>query len=639
MAQLQRNQRLPYTPRNLTQRTPEQSYGRKSNASSVRNNESMSKIRNQQQVNQVRPQVNANRNQQRRPSPRSNNDPLPSQPTPPFHQNTHEKAVLNDKTHAHFTEQHPQQQKKFDQQRNTKEMEQFHHNYNPNALFPPQSGILYRENDMRYDPLTGQLINREYNGNNDIVDNHGNTKQRQQQTINMNTKTNPQQQNEQRVLVVKSQNVTKHDENVSFCTNPGPLNRQNPLIFHRICTGNQRKPDLQIHGVGNQPESRIAVVGIRSPGSAGSGRKTSTYKDESVVMRFGDDELPLGSTVNNRLPVFARFPFEVSFLPQSMETNVEDHIHKLRLRLIDSVTIIETYRLSYNDEFMANNLSIEEELEIRRIHKAIDKQQRSQMNIHNFIRNNPNLKEVLKSRIDFYNRFHSDSNTIYDDGTYPQLSYSKLPPIASNQHDPESMTKHTTTKTIPSSNLLEKSEHTIRLPSDIYLTSRSLGEKEQNKQNPKENREKLNLSNTGSYTSVDLGADGSESETQMPGERYSFPTPVNTNHPTPVNTNHPTPVNTNHQPSNQSFHSQLTHRNPPRETNSALILKIRLQEIIVALHRVYLEPDGPIYVALLKSIHSPLYEALTISSPKYDEAINNIAEALKNVITKIIDFM
>ncbi|CAF0732903.1 unnamed protein product, partial [Didymodactylos carnosus] len=50
-------------------------------------------------------------------------------------------------------------------------------------------------------------------------------------------------------------------------------------------------------------------------------------------------------------------------------------------------------------------------------------------------------------------------------------------------------------------------------------------------------------------------------------------------------------------------------------------------------------PDGPIYVALLKSIHSPLYEALTTSSTKYDEAIKLICEALKNVISKIVDFM
>lgn len=62
---------------------------------------------------------------------------------------------------------------------------------------------------------------------------------------------------------------------------------------------------------------------------------------------------------------------------------------------------------------------------------------------------------------------------------------------------------------------------------------------------------------------------------------------------------------------------------------------------MVALHRVYLEPDGPIYNALIQAITSPveLRDALNTSSPQYSEAINVIGEALKNVITRIVDFM
>ncbi|CAF1901155.1 unnamed protein product [Rotaria magnacalcarata] len=81
--------------------------------------------------------------------------------------------------------------------------------------------------------------------------------------------------------------------------------------------------------------------------------------------------------------------------------------------------------------------------------------------------------------------------------------------------------------------------------------------------------------------------------------------------------------------------------NRPTQTLSATIHKIRVQEIMVALHRVYLEPDGPIYFALIQTISSPieLKDALNASSKHYLGAINLIGQVLKNVISKIVDFM
>jgi hypothetical protein len=62
---------------------------------------------------------------------------------------------------------------------------------------------------------------------------------------------------------------------------------------------------------------------------------------------------------------------------------------------------------------------------------------------------------------------------------------------------------------------------------------------------------------------------------------------------------------------------------------------------MVALHRVYLEPDGPIYNALIQTITNSveLKDALNSSSEYYSEAINVIGQALKNVISRIVDFM
>lgn len=62
---------------------------------------------------------------------------------------------------------------------------------------------------------------------------------------------------------------------------------------------------------------------------------------------------------------------------------------------------------------------------------------------------------------------------------------------------------------------------------------------------------------------------------------------------------------------------------------------------MVALHRVYLEPDGPIYNALIQTISNSieLKDALNLHSKSYVEAIRVIGEALKNIISRIVDFM
>jgi hypothetical protein len=62
---------------------------------------------------------------------------------------------------------------------------------------------------------------------------------------------------------------------------------------------------------------------------------------------------------------------------------------------------------------------------------------------------------------------------------------------------------------------------------------------------------------------------------------------------------------------------------------------------MVALHRVYLEPDGPIYNALIQAITSSaeLKDALNPSAKYHAQAIDVIGEALKNVISRIVDFM
>jgi len=74
---------------------------------------------------------------------------------------------------------------------------------------------------------------------------------------------------------------------------------------------------------------------------------------------------------------------------------------------------------------------------------------------------------------------------------------------------------------------------------------------------------------------------------------------------------------------------------------SVVIHKIRLQEIIVGLHRVYLEPDGPIFNALIRSISQPipLEHALDPSSQNYHDAAKIIGIAVKNIMSKLLDFM
>ncbi|CAM4878265.1 unnamed protein product [Rotaria socialis] len=82
-------------------------------------------------------------------------------------------------------------------------------------------------------------------------------------------------------------------------------------------------------------------------------------------------------------------------------------------------------------------------------------------------------------------------------------------------------------------------------------------------------------------------------------------------------------------------------KNHSSQPPNALIHKIRLQEIIVALHRVYLEPEGAIHSALFHAINNPisLDNALNRSTKTYSDAIGIIGTTLKTVISKITEFM
>ena len=62
---------------------------------------------------------------------------------------------------------------------------------------------------------------------------------------------------------------------------------------------------------------------------------------------------------------------------------------------------------------------------------------------------------------------------------------------------------------------------------------------------------------------------------------------------------------------------------------------------MVAVHRVYLEPDGPICKALLHAVTSTvqLKDALSMSSRNYAQAIEVIGEALTGIISKIVKFL
>lgn len=56
---------------------------------------------------------------------------------------------------------------------------------------------------------------------------------------------------------------------------------------------------------------------------------------------------------------------------------------------------------------------------------------------------------------------------------------------------------------------------------------------------------------------------------------------------------------------------------------------------------MYLEPDGPIFNALIEAITHPisLQHALNSSSRNYSEAIETIGNAMKDIVSKITQFM
>ena len=78
-----------------------------------------------------------------------------------------------------------------------------------------------------------------------------------------------------------------------------------------------------------------------------------------------------------------------------------------------------------------------------------------------------------------------------------------------------------------------------------------------------------------------------------------------------------------------------------KSSPGASIHKIRLQEMIVALHRHYLEPDGPMFNAITQAVSGPisLDNALNKTSKNYPQAIKIIGDTLKTIVSKTIEFI
>ncbi|CAF0753356.1 unnamed protein product [Rotaria sp. Silwood1] len=279
-----------------------------------------------------------------------------------------------------------------------------------------------------------------------------------------------------------------------------------------------------------------------------------------------------------------------------------------------------------------------------------------------FIRANSNsLNQRLRSGVDYYNRIQPDLDDLSSNNMIRTNSYSKLPPISPGiDSNRLSRTQNLSNSALYQAkhnsqghrnyqqrlNFPDHTEHLIELPSDIFLSSR-----------------------TESDVSVDSEVDQSDgennssivnhqhSQNKQKSAKKSAKKSANGHHGFFTEGNPPQ----QQELKKNKFHRRLFQKaaigilfinilkhgaaksrlNRPSQTLSATIHKIRLQEIMVALHRVYLEPDGPIYTALIQAVSSSieLKDALDTSSKYYSEAINVIGQALKNVISKIVDFM
>lgn len=109
--------------------------------------------------------------------------------------------------------------------------------------------------------------------------------------------------------------------------------------------------------------------------------------------------------------------------------------------------------------------------------------------------------------------------------------------------------------------------------------------------------------------------------------------------------------------------SRLNADQNQNRTGSAAIFRIRLFEIMTALHRVYLEvnlkllsnfiimyykfflfsiqPEGPIYTSLMEFIKNPndMTVLFNPSNPIYESCVNATCQSLEEIVTHITEFM
>lgn len=255
--------------------------------------------------------------------------------------------------------------------------------------------------------------------------------------------------------------------------------------------------------------------------------------------------------------------------------------------------------------------------------------------------NQAGFHQMLRSRIEYYTRLQNDLDTTEADDIFRANSYAKLPPIVSasnsNRFPPE---------------------HLIELPSDIFLASRAdaILSSSRSRKAPRRTFSKESHSN---YLSARSGLELSEMENDLLHfQRQPSHQEKNSRDGDPAFFTEAVPNEQNDRSRDirslfpkvatgvlflivlrrRAAESRKRFRNP---SPSAAIHKIRLQEIIVALHRVYLEPDGPIYNVLIQTINYPipLSDGLNSSSKNFAQAIDAIGDALRNVVSRIVDFM
>ncbi|CAF3539007.1 unnamed protein product [Adineta steineri] len=285
---------------------------------------------------------------------------------------------------------------------------------------------------------------------------------------------------------------------------------------------------------------------------------------------------------------------------------------------------------------------------------------------------------------------HQPSQLHYDDGGTNNIMHSdsspKLPPILqgsdANRFNRPSYATNSTLylarhnlqgyknyqQSIPLG-LPDHSEHLIELPSDIFLTSKREQDESPQRHRSLHRSKSRKVRRHKTVVSEDSESDASDDD----DENNLFSDNNNNNH----HHHHRRHRSKNRHEEEQGFFTERSlpkktkkknkrvrqlfrkaiiavlfikvlkrravknHTKRSQQTLSATIHKIRLQEIMVALHRVYLEPEGPIYNALIQATSNTvdLRNALNASSKNYSNAIYVIGDAVKNIISRIVDFM